>query len=438
MRILCLNLQQTQEASCAEIFLEFSPRVQFRFPGYIFLDIESTSMMFGGELQILKKAVDLARRIAPAATGAIADSAPVAQMLVHYKPFEITKPGEDFKMIAKIPVQAITELEGLQPWPQQRKVQQIGEFFHNLGMDWIEDLYHFQEASFRERWGDLGIKLWKRLRNQDFQIISPLIPQEPLLGYGHFDDPVSLQNVLMQKIDPQLNYLFLRLKGMGRFAQRMQVTLFCEYSEKKYNFSIEPVSPSRDQDLFRDLLVKKLESVDLENPIREFEVFIYDMPEKIEQMDFFEPRDTKEDRWRRLISFAKQSEIEMGFLQVNSSHFPEGTYHFKSDWPEKFQAKDLVEWSDNNKAIQIKTAHAKSLYNSPRPTLLLKDPLKLTQTMLDKIKVLTKFPTERIHSNWWKKWQERDYYFGLSNEGQLVWVFRDQESQSYFLHGYFD
>ncbi len=438
MRILCLNLQQTLEASCAEIFLQFSPRVQFRFPGYVFLDVESTAGLFGGEFQILKKAVDLARQIAPQATGAIADTAPVAQMLVHYKPFEITKPNEDFKMIAKIPVQAITELEGLQPWPQQKKILQISEFFHNLGMDWIEDLYHFQEASFRERWGDLGIRLWKRLHSQDFQVVSPLIPQEPLLGYGHFDEPVSLIKVLMQKVDPQLNYLFLRLKGMARFSQRMQVTLFCEYSEKKYHFSIEPVSPSRDLSLFRDLLVKKIEAINLENPIREFEIFIYDMPEKVEQMDFFEPRDTKEDRWRRLISFAKQSEIEMGFLQVNSSHFPEGSYHFKSEWPEKFQAKDLVEWSDDNKAIQIKTVHSKSLYNSPRPTLLLKSPMKMTQTMLDKIKVLTKFPTERIHSHWWKKWQERDYYFGLSNEGQLVWVFRDQESQNYYLHGYFD
>lgn len=438
MRILCLNLQQTQEASCAEIFLEFSPRVQFRFPGYVFLDIESTSGLFGGELQLLKKAVEVARKIAPSATGAIADSAPVAQMLVHYKPFEITKPQEDFKMIAKIPVQAIAELEGLQAWPQSRKISHISEFFHNLGMDWIEDLYHFQEASFRERWGDLGIKVWKRLHNQDFQVISPLIPQEPLLGYGHFDDPVGLIDLLMQKIDPQLAYLLMRLRGLSRFAQKMQVTLFCEYSEKKYHFTVEPVSPSRDLDLFRDLMVQKLKSLDLENPIREFEIFIFDIPEKIQQLDFFEPRDTSEDRWRRLISFARQAEVEMGFLQMGSSHFPEGTYQFKSDWPDKFEAKDLVQWSDDNKAIQIKSTHSKSLYESPRPTLLLKNPLKLTQAMLEKIKVLTKFPTERIQAYWWKKWEERDYYFGLSNEGQLVWVYKDQETQNYFLHGYFD
>ena len=438
MRILCLNLQQAQEASCAEIFLEFSPRVQFRFPAYVFIDVESTAARFGGEQQILKKAVDLARRIAPSATGAIADSAPVAQMLVHYKPFEITRSGEDFKMIAKLPVQAIAEMEGLEPWPQQRKISHVSDFFHQLGMDWIEDLYHFQEASFRERWGDLGVRIWKRVHNQDFQVISPLVPQEPLLGYAHFEDPVSLTGVLMQKMDPQLDYLFMRLKGQGRFARSMQVTLFCEYSEKKYNFSIEPVSPSRDMALYRDLLIKKMEKIDLENPIREFEIFVYDVSEKVEQLDIFEPRDTTEDRWRRLISFAKQSEVEMGFLQVKASHFPEGTYHFKNDWPEKFETKDLVTWTENKKAIQVKTAHSKSLPESPRPTLLLKNPMKLTSQMLQKIKVLTKFPTERIQAFWWKKWQERDYYFAMSNEGQLVWVYKDQETQNYFLHGYFD
>ncbi len=38
---------------------------------------------------------------------------------------------------------------------------------------------------------------------------------------------------------------------------------------------------------------------------------------------FFEPRDNSEDRWRRLISFAKQSQCDMGFLQMEASHFPE-------------------------------------------------------------------------------------------------------------------
>lgn len=436
MRILCLNLQQTHEASCAEIFLKLSPRVQFRYPSYVFIDIESTTGFFGGETQLLKKAIELARTIAPKATGAIADSPPVAQMMVHHRPFEVTKPGEDFKTISKLPTGALCELEGLEAWNKKRPIEHIVNFFKVMGMEWIEDVFHFQEASFRERWGEAGILLWKRLHGQDFQVISPLVPQDPLSGYAYFDDPVDLIPTLMQKMKPQLQYLFLRLEGLARFAQRMEITLFCEYSEKRHQVQIEPVSPSRDFKLFEDLFLQKLEKIDLDNPIREFEVQIFDLPEKIQQLDFFQPRDSSEDRWKRLISFANQAEVEMGFLQIEASHLPEESYTFKADWPQNFTAKDLVEWSEE--AIQVKSVYSKNLTESPRPSLLLKEPLQLSKFMLDTLKLLTRFPIERIQSSWWKKSDERDYYFALSKRGQLLWVFQDLKTESYFLHGYFD
>ncbi len=436
MRILCLNLQQNQESSCAEIFLKFSPRVQFRYPHYIFIDIESTAGLFGGELQTLKKAVDLARTISATATGAIADTPPVAQLLVNYRPFEITKSGEDFKMISRLPVSAIVEMEGLDPWRQKRPVDHIAQVFQSLGMDWMEDLLHFQQASFRERWGEVGVLLWKRIHGLDFQVVSPLNPQDPLMEYVYFDDPVSQIQSLLEMIRPQMQYLFLRLDGLARFALKMQITLFCEYSDKKHVISIEPTSPSRDLILFKDLLYKKIEKMDLQNPIREVEIFIYDAPENVQQMDFFEPRDTTEDRWRRLISFAKQADIEMGFLQIEPSHMPEESFSLQSNWPKDFSPKDLVEWQGS--AVQVKSVYAKGLADSPRPSLLLKQPMALSKAMLSKIKMLTRFPIERIQSSWWKKAKERDYYFAVSGEGQLLWVYQELQTEKYYLQGYFD
>ncbi len=436
MRILCLNLQQTQEASCAEVFLKFTPRVQFRYPQYVFLDIESTAGLFGGEHALLKKAVALARTFAPQATGAIADSPPMAQVMVHHRPFDIAKAGEEIKTFSRFPVIALCELEGLESWNKKRPIEHIVNFFKVMGMEWIEDVYHFQEASFRERWGDAGVLLWKRLHNLDFQVISPLNPQDPLMGYAYFDEPVSLTSVLMQKLHPQFQYLFLRLEGLARFAQKVDVTLFCEYSEKRYHIQIEPVAPNRDLKLFEDLFLQKLEKLDLENPIRDFEIQITDQPEKVQQLDFFEPRDSSEDRWRRLISFAQQAEIEMGFLQIEPSHLPETSYAFKTDWPKDFSPKDLVEWSDQ--AVQVKAVHAKALAESPRPSLLLKEPLLLSKIMMKTMKLLTRFPTERIQSAWWKNEQIRDYYFAVSRKGQLLWVYQDLQTESYYLQGYFD
>ncbi len=440
MRILCLNLQQNLESSCAEVFLKFSPRVQYRFPSYVFIDIESTAGLFGGESQVLKKAVDLARSFAPKATAAIADSPPVAQVMVNFRPFEISKAGDDIKIISRLPVMALRELEGLDAWTQKRPIEHVIKFFNMMGMEWIEDVYHFQEASFRERWGDVGVLLWKRLHGQDFQVVSPLTSQEPFNGYAYFDDPVGLSSVLMQKMKPQLQFLFQRLEGLGRFAQRIEFILHCEYSEKRHYLLVEPVSPSRDLKLFEDLFLQKLEDLDLENPIREFEIQVIDAPEKVQQMDFFESRDQTEDRWKRLMSLAQQADVEMGFLQVEPAHLPEESYSFQTDWPRKLETKDFIEWDEKGgqKAIQVKKVHAKELSLSPRPSLLLKEPLQLSKIMLDTMKFLTRFPTERIQSVWWKAEKARDYYFAVSKKGQLLWVYQDLHTQNYFLQGYFD
>lgn len=437
MRILCLNLHQTPEASCAEIFVKFTPRVQFRYPHYIFMDIESTAGYFGGEIPLLKQALELARTLFPRATGAIADSPQVAQVLVHHRPFEITRPGEDFKMISKLPVLALVDLEGLEPWSKKRPIEHIVNFFKVMGMEWIEDVYYFQEASFRERWGESGVLLWKRLHGSDFQVISPLTTQDPLTSYSYFDEVVELIPALMEKMKPQMRYLFLRLGGLARFAQKMEVTLFCEYSGRQHQIVVEPVSPSRDFKLFKDLFQQKLEQLDLENPIREFEIQIFDVPEKIHQLDFFEPRDTSEERWRRLISFAQQAEVDMGFLQVEGSHLPENSYSFKSEWPQILSAQDVVQWEDQ--AIQVKSVYAKGLAESPRPSLLLKEPMPLSKIMVKALKFLTRFPVERIQTDWWKKKvEERDYFFAVSGRGQLLWIFQDLKTESFYLHGYFD
>lgn len=440
MRTLCINLKTPQESSSAEAFLLLSPRVQFRFPQFIFVEIETTQHLFGGEQGCLEKALQIALKFSSDPALAIADTPPAAQMLAKWRPGFIAPAGKEQEAFRGLGLDALKDLEGLHPWPQKKPIDHMIEFFHALGVHGLEDVLNFRMNSLRERWGPFGVLLWNRLHSQDSQVLSPLIPRDPLVGYGYFDDPLGAVPLLMARIRLQLDILFARLTGLSRYAQRMDVVLHCEYSDKKYSLSIEPVSPTRDQILFEDLLEKKLSQLVLQNPIREFEVSIFDVPEKIQQLDFFEPRDTTEDRWRRLISFAKQSQCDMGFLQMEASHFPEQSFRLVTDWPEDFKAHDLVERQEE--ALQIKSVYAKGLATSPRPSLLLEKPQPLSPVEAQKLRFVSSMPSERIESSWWQlsvqDLKNRDYYFALSHQGQLLWVFKDRINSQVYLHGYFD
>lgn len=440
MRILCINFKSPQENSLAEAFLCISPRVQFRYPHYIFIEVSGTSHFFGGEESCLHKALEIAHAISPQATGAIADSASYAQALAAWKPFNITEVGKEHLSLKGLGLDALKEFEGLTKWESLKQVEHMISFFHTLGIHTLESVWGFQISSLRERWGSNGVLMWNRLHSQDMQVISPLIPRDPLEAYGYFEHPVSNVTILMTEINKHLNFLFIRLHGLARFAHKVDLVLHCEYSDAQHHLSIEPVSPSRDMALFSDLIEKKLQKIELSNPLKEIEIFIFDSDEKVQQLNFFEPRDKTQDRWRRLISFAQQENCRMGFLQYKSHHFPEQSYELSTDLPQHLLAQDTI--TKQQDAIQIKAAYAKGLQRSPRPTLLLKKPKPLTSQEVRGLQFLSKIPTERIESQWWQisaqDLKHRDYYFALSQQEQLLWVFQDRINSQVYLHGYFD
>lgn len=440
MRTLCINLKTPQESSCAEAFLVLSPRVQYRYPHFVFVDIESTASIFGGEAAALEKALGIAKKFSLDPAAAIADTPAAAQVFSRWRPAWIAKWGKEQEGFKGLGLDALKDLEGLTPWPQKRPVEHMISFFHTLGVHGLEGVLNFRLNSLRERWGEYGVLLWNRLHSQDAQVISPLIPRDPLVGYGYFDDPLGAVPLLMARFKNNFDTLFARLAGLSRYAQRLEMTLHCEYSDRRYNVVIEPVTPTRDQALFEDLLEKKLAQIKIENPIREYEMSLVDVPEKIQQLDFFEPRDSSEDRWRRLISFAKQAQCDMGFLQMEASHFPEQSFRLVTEWPEDFKAQDLVERLDE--ALQVKAVYAKGLAHSPRPSLLLEQPKPLSAPETQSLQFVSAIPSERIESAWWQisaqDLKNRDYYFALSRQGQLLWVFRDRINSQVYLHGYFD
>lgn len=438
MRVLFLRFQERPEPSWVEAFLRFTPRIAMGGRTGLFLEIASTQHLFGGETALLAAAVAMGERLSGApVAAAIADRAATAQILAFHAPGAITAFGDDARAFAELPLEALIDFEGMMPWPAP-KVNVLIVFFRSLGFRKIGQLQELSRAQLQERWGELGIGLWKRLKTVDEQAVSPWMAREPLTAYAHFEDPAAHVSLVERKLEPLLERLFLRLEGQSRFARALTLTLHCEWSDARHEIRVEPVSAGRDLGLFRDLLSRKLDELDLDNPIKEVEAAIEDVPEKIQQLDFFEPRDGSESRWRRLISFAAQGGVEMGFVQMKSAHFAEDTVTFKPAEPRHFELHDHVEKLEE--AVQVKPVYAKALSKAPRPSLLLDPPRELDAAEAASLKPLTSVPAERVTGPWWrsKPAEGRDYFFALSQEGRLLWIFRDKITRKVFLHGAFD
>ena len=412
----------------------------------IFIDIASTSHLFQGEEEVMRAARLLAQDLGFGATAAIADTPAGAQAFATAHPGTILPMGEERERLRDLSLPLLLHVEGLEAWARPTQIEAILTFFLMLGFRTAGDLARLTLSSFQERWGETGALFWKRINAFDQQVISPLLPSEELEDYIHLDFPISLASLLQHHTDKSLDYLFARLSGRRLFARKLVVTLHAEYSNVKTKIEIEPNVPCRDQALFATLLENKLGSLDLENPIRDFEVHIVPCPEKATQLDFFEPRTSDSDRLQTLMSLLLQSSIKPGFYEIEPHIMPERAWRIVAETKQKYSThhKQIHMTSPTYPQLAIAPApqYGESVMQAPRPTRILKQPRALTIEDLAGLNVLSHHPIERLENAWWDDtkdgFADRDYYFAISSQGQCMWIYQDLQSDEYFLHGYFD
>src|SRR5262249_11363292 len=152
--------------------------------------------------------------------------------------------------------------------------------------------------------------------------------------------------------------------------------LFCEYSNRCHLIELAPASPNRNLELFMKLLENKLADVSLDNPIKEFEIEVLPCPEKIHQLDFWEPRVSDQDKLNQLVSVLQQASVTSGFIKPKDEVLPEDAWEVISHYECEDDVQDEVEVSGTS--LQIRPSYSASLREAPRPSRLLRQPRRLS------------------------------------------------------------
>lgn len=485
----------------SDVLMQFSPRLTHRttrLNTWFFLDLGTNSnwvsRRFGSEAKLLEalfqklNSLDLNQRDPTRLTAdphgtsperhikaCIADTAPAAQALASLYTLWISRPGQANEDLDQLPLQAISQLEGVTAWEHPARVDQMVNFFSLLGFHTLGDLRAFTPSALHERWGIMGDLLYRRLQANaglDPQPIAPYIPTDSLRSFVHLDFPVSIMSLLLHEVEGALKRLLARLEGRRLLARRVRLKMRCEWRGSHFDhqrgghehvFSIEPSTATRDLRFFRVLLENRLEKIELLNPIQDLEIEVDPVPERETQEDFFDHASSDENKLAVLISLLSQEGAQAGFAETRDEVWPENTWYVNSDvasrTPQQNPQISAGEIAHSASGLLDETgfaprfAYGRELPHAPRPTLLLRQPRLLSQDELADLHFYSSHPVERLEHGWWVedragpkitdwasglKVPRRDYYVARDRSGRNLWLFQENTFGRFYLHGAFD
>jgi protein ImuB len=251
-------------ARLEDVAREFSPRIDVCGPREITLDLSGLSRLFGdartiaGELR--RTAADRGLQVRVA----IAGSRTAARLLVRHRAgVTIVEPGDDAESLASLPLELLLQVRGCGPLGAPKEIDDtdadICASFRRWGLRTLGEVAALPPADVAARLGQAGVQ-WQRLaRGEDPTPLVPSVPEERFEQALDLEWPIDglepLSFVLGRLMEPLAAHLERRDRGAAVLHVRLHLV-----SKAVHERSLELPAPMRDPRTLRTLVLLDLES----------------------------------------------------------------------------------------------------------------------------------------------------------------------------------
>jgi protein ImuB len=432
-------------------------------PSALFFDITGCSHLFGGEERMAVQVGRDFERACYLVRIALADTIGTAWAAVqfiagHERSVVVIPPGGQSALLRNLPVTAL------------RLPKDTVETLEELGIRQIGALQDLPRKSLPARFGPCVLKRLDQALGVAEELIIPVPPSEPIEADWSFEEPTAdcraLESVLERLIGEISETLAARQEG----AQRLVCRLFCAGKEPVH-LTVGALHPTALAEHLCELIHLQLERITLAGEILAVHVEVAASgPLGSEQHEFFDagvnregdrhlavlvdrlssrlgekavlrPRlcpDPQPEYASRLVAVLA-GELEIAKCKLQNEKCKSTTANPKS------KIRNPKSFSPIPDYQFVATATARPLVVKPRPI-----PIEVISVVPDGPPVRFRWHAaehviedcwgpERIETGWWRgPHVERDYYRVETATGQRFWIFRQNDTGRWFLHGAFE
>jgi protein ImuB len=421
----------------AEGLLTLAPGTMSSPPEGFWLDASAASLQ-GGEAPFLERALALLRGLGLRGRGAVAQELFTARALARFGGRRVTvvSRGASAEALAPLPLQA---LEGVDV--------QVREAFSAFGLSSLGEVARLEPAQVVTRLGARGLRAQRLTRGEDETRFLPAPVPELVEEVRILESPAEALQPLLFVLKGMLDVLCARLRGRGRAAVRLTLTLLLEPDGPRA-VPLVLARPSVEPKLLLDLVRHRLEDIRLPAPVATLVLSVDESCEDKGQ--------------QRVLGALPEGDagLESVLARLATALGPEALSSPRAAENHRPEAARALAPFAPPRAEQGLHAEARRAPPAPpvvdersaqRPVRLFPEPAKLPVDLgpLGELRaarllgrrraVLGLAGPERIGGQWWtSKPFARDYYRVHFEGLGPAWVFRDARDGHFYLHGFFD
>jgi protein ImuB len=436
-----LPYQATEEAfalgTVAEGLLTLAPGTMSSAPDGFWLDA-SAAPLSGGEERLVVRALALLRELGLRGRGVVASELFTARALARYGGSRVTvvPRAASAQALAPLPLQA---LEGVDA--------QVREAFGAFGLATLGEVAGLEPAQVVTRLGARGLRAQRLARGEDDARFLPALVPELVEEVRLLEPPAEAIEPLLFVLKGMLDVLCARLRGRGRAAVRLTLTLLLEPDGPRA-VPLVLARPSAEPKLLLDLVRHRLEDLRLPAPVATAVLTVEESCEDSGQQRVLgalpEGDSGLESVLARLATALGPEALSSP--RAAEDHRPEVARALSPFAPPR--AEQGLHAEARRAAPLAPPVDARS---AERPVRLFPEPAMLPVDLgpLGELRgarllgrrraVLGLAGPERIGGQWWTaKPFARDYYRVHFEGLGPAWVFRDARDGRFYLHGFFD
>ncbi len=338
-----------------------------------------------------------------------------------------------------------TEREYLAPFPVGvlEPSLSLSSLLDGIGVESCGDLARLDLESVEVRFGAEGARLWRLSRSDDSRRIFNSIPRAlPTASLDWVDYTLKEGERLVFIINALVGNITTELKSRGQCAREMTM-IFSLANRETFEHLVRPARSTASHKAWMRLIRTHLERITLPDGVVGITMRVESVTGEVErQGDIF-------DRGFATSRAAEETIAQLlddqGAVVVTPRNNQHPLIDRRTEWISQEPAQASARIQLRERVVKATAAPRLTLQLLPEPrriavTTRHRRDHELPVQFRDKewMRILSAAGPDRISGGQWSEPYAREYFRCVTDDGMMVWLYRDAREDQWYLHGWWD